>query len=124
VTNSSHHGCSKRVGEFLNPGCMLRPFALVPLVTVALAISATRARGQDFSKVEIKTSKVGEGVYVLFGDGGNIGASVGDDGVILVDDQFGELTPKIQAALAALTKKPVRFVINTHVRGLARTRLN
>jgi glyoxylase-like metal-dependent hydrolase (beta-lactamase superfamily II) len=54
-------------------------------------------------------------VYMLEGDGaGNIGASVGDDGIVIVDDQYAPLTDKIQAALKGITDKPVRFIINTH----------
>jgi glyoxylase-like metal-dependent hydrolase (beta-lactamase superfamily II) len=69
---------------------------------------------QDLSKVVIESQKVAEGVYMLTGAGGNLGASIGEDGIILIDDQFAELTPRIQEALAKLSDKPVRFVINTH----------
>ena len=68
----------------------------------------------DFSKVQIKVSKVAGSVYMLQGAGGNIGASVGDDGIVVVDDQYAPLADKIQAALKGVTDKPVRFVINTH----------
>src|ERR1044071_8157750 len=68
----------------------------------------------DFSDGEIKVSKVGGNVYMLKGAGGNIGFSVGRDGIVLVDDQFAPLADKIKAALKAITDKPVRFVINTH----------
>ena len=69
---------------------------------------------QDFSKVEIRTEKLSDTVYMLMGAGGNIGLSVGDDAVFLVDDQFAPLTPKIEAAIARITPKPVKFVLNTH----------
>src|SRR5881394_975490 len=69
---------------------------------------------QDFSKVEIRTEKLSDAVYMLMGAGGNIGLSVGDDAVFLVDDQFAPLTPKIEAAIARITPKPVQFVLNTH----------
>src|SRR5512138_3002289 len=69
---------------------------------------------QDFSKVEIRTEKLADTVYLLVGAGGNIGLSVGEDAVFLVDDQFAPLTPKIEAAIAKLTSKPVKFVLNTH----------
>jgi cyclase len=68
----------------------------------------------DFSKVEVRVSKVGGNVYMLKGAGGNIGFSVGEDGIVLVDDQFAPLADKIKAALRSMTDKPVRFVINTH----------
>jgi len=72
---------------------------------------------QDFSKVEIKVTKVAGTVYMLQGAGGNIGASVGADGIVIVDDQYAPLADKIQAALKGITDKPVRFVINTHWHG-------
>ena len=72
------------------------------------------AQDQDFSKVQIKVSKVAGNVYMLQGAGGNIGASVGDDGIVIVDDQYAPLADKIQAALKGITDKPVRFIINTH----------
>jgi hypothetical protein len=55
---------------------------------------------QDLSKVVIESQKVAEGVYMLTGAGGNLGASIGEDGIVLIDDQFAELTPRIQEALA------------------------
>src|SRR5258706_1591881 len=73
----------------------------------------------DWSKVQIKTTKVSGNIYMLEGQGGNIAASVGEDGIVIVDDQFAPLAEKIQAALKELkiTDKPVRFVINTHYHG-------
>ena len=77
------------------------------------------AQEQDFSKVQIKVTKVSGNIYMLEGAGGNIAASVGEDGIVIVDDQFAPLADKIQAALKDLgiTNKPVRFVINTHYHG-------
>ena len=72
---------------------------------------------QDLSKVEVSSEKVAEGVYMLKGAGGNIGVSVGADGVFLVDDQYAPLTAKIKAAVTALSDKPIRFVLNTHWHG-------
>jgi len=69
---------------------------------------------QDFTKVQIKVIKVGGSVYMLEGAGGNIGASVGEDGIVVVDDQYAPLADRIQAALKGITDKPVRFIINTH----------
>jgi len=88
--------------------------ALTLLFTVTI-----RGQGQDFSKVQIKATKVAGNIYMLEGAGGNIAASVGEDGIVLVDDQFAPLAEKIQAALKSLgiTDKPVRFVINTHYHG-------
>jgi glyoxylase-like metal-dependent hydrolase (beta-lactamase superfamily II) len=75
------------------------------------------AQQQDFSKVEVTAEKVADGVYMLKGAGGNIGLSVGADTAFLIDDQYAPLTPKVKAAVAALTSKPVRFVLNTHWHG-------
>lgn len=72
---------------------------------------------QDFSKVEIKVQKVSGTVYMLEGAGGNIGASVGEDGIVVVDDEFLPLAGKIEAALKGITDKPVKFVLNTHWHG-------
>jgi cyclase len=70
----------------------------------------------DFSKVEIKVTKVSGNVYMLEGAGGNIAASLGDDGILIVDTEYAPLAGKIQAALKGIgiTDKPVRFVVDTH----------
>jgi glyoxylase-like metal-dependent hydrolase (beta-lactamase superfamily II) len=86
-------------------------------ITVALAAVAPAAAQQDLSKVEIKTEPLAPGVAVLFGAGGNIGVSYGENGTILIDDQFAPLTPKIQAAVVALGAQPVKFLVNTHWHG-------
>ncbi len=85
------------------------------LVIAALFISVGPAAAQqDFSKVEIKPQALAPGVAVLFGAGGNIGVSHGPDGTVLIDDQYAPLTPRIQAAVAALGATPVKYLINTH----------
>ena len=87
------------------------------LIACLLLPAATFAQQpQDFSKVEIKVTKVSGNVYMLEGAGGNIAASVGDDGILIVDTEYGPLADKIQAALKSIAgaDKPVRFVINTH----------
>jgi glyoxylase-like metal-dependent hydrolase (beta-lactamase superfamily II) len=82
---------------------------------LALALLAGPAAAQqDLSAVEIKVERLAPGVAVLFGAGGNIGLSYGEDGNILVDDQFAPLTDKIVAAVQTLDPDPVRFVVNTH----------
>ena len=83
---------------------------------MCLAASAF-AQQQDFSKVEMKVIKITEHVYMLQGAGGNIGVSVGDDGIVIVDDEFAPLVPKIREALKAITTKPVKYIINTHYHG-------
>jgi len=75
------------------------------------------AQEEDLSKVQIKVTKVAGSVYMLEGAGGNIGVSVGDDGIVVVDDQYAPLAEKIQAALKGVTDKPVRFILNTHYHG-------
>jgi cyclase len=81
---------------------------------LAAVAGAASAQQQDFSKVEIKVTKVSGSIYLLEGSGGNIAASVGDDGIVIVDDQFAPLADKIRAALKGITSKPLRFIINTH----------
>ena len=83
-------------------------------VVAVLASAGAAAQQQDFSKVEIKATQVAGSVWMLQGSGGNIGVSVGDDGIVMVDDQFAPLVPKIKAALAKISQKPVRFLVNTH----------
>ncbi|NKB98325.1 MAG: MBL fold metallo-hydrolase [Pseudomonadales bacterium] len=72
------------------------------------------AFGWDFDKIEIKTEKVTDNFYVLFGGGGNIGVSIGSQGVMIVDDQFPELMPKIGDAIREIGGGAVDFAINTH----------
>ncbi|HZP17570.1 MAG TPA: MBL fold metallo-hydrolase [Terriglobales bacterium] len=83
-------------------------------VVLLLSASIVSAQEQDFSKVQMKVTKAGGSVYMIEGAGGNIGASVGEDGIVIVDDQFAPLADKIRAALKGITDKPLRFVINTH----------
>jgi cyclase len=83
-------------------------------IAALLASFAASAQQQDFSKVEIKAMHVAGSVWMLQGAGGNIGVSAGADGIVMIDDQFAPLVPKIKAALAKISQKPVRFLINTH----------
>lgn len=87
--------------------------AVAGLVTVAGSASA---QGQiDFSKVEIKTTKVTNNFYTLEGAGGMIGVLAGPDGVFMVDGQYAPLTQKIVAAIKQISNQPIRFMVNTHV---------
>ncbi len=87
-------------------------------VTLGIAgLTPAFAQQQDFSKVEIKTIKLGDTLYMLMGEGGNIGVSAGADGVYLIDDQYAPLSEKIMAAVKAISDKPVKYVINTHWHG-------
>ena len=72
---------------------------------------------QRFDDVTITSMKVSDHVYMLQGAGGNIGASVGEDGVFIIDDQFAPLSAKIIEALKTLSDKPLKFVANTHFHG-------
>ena len=81
---------------------------------LSMLVAAAASAQQDFSKVEIKPTKVAGNVWFLKGSGGNIAATVGEDGVAIVDTQFAPLAQKIHAALAQLSPKPVKFVLNTH----------
>src|SRR5882724_9600563 len=97
---------------------MITTSAIVRGWTAVFVLAASLACAQqDFSKVQIKVTKVSGTVYMLEGSGGNIGVSVGDDGIVIVDDQFAPLAPKIKDALKGITDKPVRFVLNTHFHG-------
>jgi len=91
---------------------MRKLFLFVALLS--LAVLATAQQQPDFSKVEIKVTKVAGTVYMLQGYGGNIGVSVGEDGILIVDDQFAPLADKIKAALKGITDQPVKFILNTH----------
>jgi len=71
----------------------------------------------DFSKVEIKTTHLGDNIYMLEGQGGNITVAVGKDGIIMVDGQYAPLHDKIKAAIEAISNKPVKYLINTHFHG-------
>jgi glyoxylase-like metal-dependent hydrolase (beta-lactamase superfamily II) len=68
----------------------------------------------DADAVEIKTTKLSDSIYMLEGDGGNIGLCVGNDGAFIIDDQFAPLTKKITESISKITSKPVQFVVNTH----------
>jgi len=65
-------------------------------------------------EVQIETIKINENIYMLIGDGGNIGLCVGEDGAFMIDDQYAPLTEKIKGAVSAVSKYPVKFLINTH----------
>jgi len=68
----------------------------------------------DFSKVEIKTTDLGDNCYMLQGKGGNITVAVAKDGIIMVDSQYAPLHDRIKAAIEAISKQPIKYLINTH----------
>jgi len=91
---------------------------MTKLLSLVALLGTVQARAQqDFSKVEIKTIKVAGNVYMLEGRGGNIGVSVGSDGIMIVDDQFAPLADRIKAALGKLGSDKPKFILNTHWHG-------
>ncbi|HEX4499062.1 MAG TPA: MBL fold metallo-hydrolase [Thermoanaerobaculia bacterium] len=95
----------------------VRRLAGLALATVLLAAVPAAAQQQDFSKVEIKVVPVSGHIYMLDGSGGNIGVSAGDDGLLIVDDQYAPLAEKIRAALKGINPGKLKFVLNTHFHG-------
>lgn len=91
--------------------------AWAALLVAALLAGLAPAAAQEWDEVDVSIEPVADDLYALFARGGNIGVSVGDDGVFLIDDQYAPLTPKILAAIATLSDQPVRFLINTHYHG-------
>ena len=90
------------------------------VVGAAVAGGAMTALAQQATApadVKIETTNLAPGIYMLTGRGGNIGLTVGADGAAIIDDQFADMVPKIRAAVALLSEKPVKFVINTHLHG-------
>jgi len=91
--------------------------SLAVLSATVIAGASLSAQQQDFSQVQIKTTKIGPSFYTLEGQGGMIGALVGPDGVFLVDSQFAPLTDKIVAAVRQISDGRIKFLVNTHVHG-------
>lgn len=90
------------------------------IATLCLVLPFAAHAGRSWEDIDVRAEKAGEGVYMLHGAGGNIGAVIGEDGIFLIDDQFAPLTQKIRTALDELPGgrgKPVKFVLNTHVHG-------
>jgi cyclase len=83
-----------------------------------LVAQAALAQGQpDFSAVQIKVHQVSGNFYYLEGQGGNVGVLIGDDGVLMIDDQFAPLTEKLVAAIRTISNKPIKMLVNTHIHG-------
>lgn len=94
---------------------MYKKLGIAAVLTAQMMISSPiQAQGQDYSKVQITAEDLGGGVHALFGAGGNLGVSAGPDGVFLIDDQYAPMSVKIKAAIAKISDKPVKFLINTH----------
>jgi hypothetical protein len=90
---------------------------LLLLVVFLLSTVCLNAQQRDWSQVQMKATKVAGNVYMLEGVGGNIGVSVGADGILIVDDQFAPLADKIRASLKELGQGKLRFILNTHWHG-------
>ncbi|MFV9482787.1 MBL fold metallo-hydrolase [Christiangramia sp. ASW11-125] len=86
-------------------------------IVFAFAYSFSSFAFQNMEQVEIKTQQITQEVYLLRGAGGNIGILTGSDGVFMIDDQFAALSDKLIAAIAKISKQPVRFLVNTHHHG-------
>ena len=97
---------------------MLKQIVRVAAVAAVLLPLSARAQMGDPSKVNVKVTPVANGVSMIEGAngfaGGNVAVTVGNDGVFLIDDELAPLSAKLKAALATISKKPVRFVVNTH----------
>jgi len=91
--------------------------SLQKLILPFLCFFAMLIYAQGFDDVKIETIKLSDYVFMLTGAGGNIGVSIGDDGVTVIDDQFASLTPKIVAAIKTLSDNPILFLVNTHHHG-------
>src|SRR5215469_14742459 len=99
-------------------GLTMKRLTMTILAAAAIAIAGgAKAQQQDFSKVQIATTDLGNHAYMLVGQGGNMTAVVGGDGIILVDTEFAPLHDKIKAALAAISPLPVKYIVNTHYHG-------
>ena len=83
-------------------------------IALSLAGAAIAQQQPNWDAIQVTSQSIKPGVAVLFGNGGNIGVSYGEDGTLIVDDQFAPLVPKIQAAVAGLGASPVKFLVNTH----------
>jgi glyoxylase-like metal-dependent hydrolase (beta-lactamase superfamily II) len=90
---------------------------LSSLVATSLLATAHAQQAVDYSKVEIKATRLADNFHLLEGQGGTISVLTGPDGVLLVDAQFAPLTDKLVAAIRKLSDQPIRYLINTHLHG-------
>ena len=95
----------------------MSPIRLLLSIVAVCIIGISALAQDDFSKVQIKSTKVSGNIYMLEGAGGNIGVSAGEDGILIVDDQFAPLAERIRAALHSLNPGKLKFVLNTHYHG-------
>lgn len=90
---------------------------IVQLLIILNFMFTTTVKAQGFDDVAIEITKLSGQVYMLSGAGGNIGLSIGEDGVFVIDDEYAPLTPKIESAIKSLTDKDLKFLVNTHHHG-------
>lgn len=106
------------LGKYCKGLPILKPLTMKRLLTAFFFLAFSTAIAQrNFDNVEIRSEKVADQIYVLFGAGGNIGLAIGDDTAYLIDDQFAPLSEKIMAAVRKITDKPLKFLVNTHWHG-------
>src|ERR1700674_5169733 len=97
-----------------------KPLAVALAFILTCVVPSARAQGNmDFSRIELQTVKIADGLYVLMGGAaqGNIVVSAGSDGMFLVDSMYGPMHPKIMEALAKIGRQPIRYLVNTHLHG-------
>ncbi len=91
---------------------------VILLSLTGLAAGSLQAQeAVDWDAVELRVEHVAGSIHMLVGRGGNIGLSIGNDGVIMIDDQFAPLTDRIVAAIDDVSDGNIRFLINTHIHG-------
>jgi cyclase len=100
------------MGDFI-----MNKIKLAALAGAVAFTSAAYAQQPDFSKVEVKTTDLGNKTYLLEGAGGNVTVAVGSDGIIMVDSQFAPMHDKLKAAIEKLSPLPIKYLINTHYHG-------
>ncbi len=94
-----------------------KTFALFLLLPLSLTTAIAHNKHEDHHDITVKTIKITEHVYMLQGQGGNIGVSIGPDGILIIDDDYSAVSPKIADALKALSPEKLRFILNTHWHG-------
>jgi cyclase len=101
-----------------DPALAIQPRAVVKRILTVLAIfvcgfAATQQHPPKFDP-NLKTVKLTDSIYLLEGAGGNVAVFVWDEGVLLIDDKITPVSPEVKKAVAAITPKPIRFVVNSH----------
>jgi cyclase len=94
-----------------------KTFAVILLLAFSLTVVFAHNDDENQRDVVVKTIKITDKIYMLQGQGGNIGVSVGADGILIIDDDYSEVSPKIATALKALSAEKLRFIFNTHWHG-------